>query len=77
MTELSKPIATEQRPLKPGLQTVAADDSVVAKVGNYQRTEGYADQQVQVNENGTVVPVYDFLLATSPVAEYQLRGLCA
>ena len=55
-TDLSKPIATEQRPLKPGLQTVAADDSVVAKVGNYQRTEGYADQQVQVNENGTVVP---------------------
>ena len=54
--DLSKPIATEQRPLKPGLQTVAADDSVVAKVGNYQRTEGYADQQVQVNENGTVVP---------------------
>ena len=54
--DLSKPIATEQRPLKPGLQTVAADDSVVAKAGNYQRTEGYADQQVQVNENGTVVP---------------------
>ena len=54
--DLSKPIATEQRPLKPGLQTVAADDSVVAKVGNYQRTEGYADQQVQVNEDGTVVP---------------------
>ena len=54
--DLTKPIATEQRPLKPGLQTVAADDSVVAKVGNYQRTEGYADQQVQVNENGTVVP---------------------
>ena len=54
--DLSKPIATEQRPLKPGLQTVAADDSVVAEVGNYQRTEGYADQQVQVNENGTVVP---------------------
>ena len=54
--DLSKPIATEQRPLKPGLQTVAADDSVVAKAGNYQRTEGYADQQVQVNEDGTVVP---------------------
>ncbi len=54
--DLSKPIATEQRPLKPGLQTVAADDSVVAEVGNYQRTEGYADQQVQVNEDGTVVP---------------------
>ena len=54
--DLRKPIATEQRPLKPGLQTVAADDSVVAKVGNYQRTEGYADQQVQVNEDGTVVP---------------------
>ena len=54
--DLSKPIATEQRPLKPGIQMVAADDSVVAKVGNYQRTEGYADQQVQVNENGTVVP---------------------
>ena len=54
--DLSKPIATEQRQLKPGPQTVAADDSVVAKVGNYQRTEGYADQQVQVNENGTVVP---------------------
>ena len=56
IADLSKPIATEQRPLKPGLQTVAADDSVVAKAGNYQRTEGYADQQVQVNENGTVVP---------------------
>ena len=54
--DLSKPIATEQRPLKPGVQMVAADDSVVAKVGNYQRTEGYADQQVQVNEDGTVVP---------------------
>ena len=54
--DLSKPIATEQRQLKPGPQTVAADDSVVAKAGNYQRTEGYADQQVQVNENGTVVP---------------------
>ena len=54
--DLTKPIATEQRPLKPGIQMVAADDSVVAKVGNYQRTEGYADQQVQVNENGTVVP---------------------
>ena len=54
--DLTKPIATEQRPLKPGLQTVAADDSVVAKAGNYQRTEGYADQQVQVNEDGTVVP---------------------
>ncbi len=54
--DLSKPIATEQRSLSPGPQTVAADDSVVAKVGNYQRTEGYADQQVQVNENGTVVP---------------------
>ena len=54
--DLSKPIATEQRPLKPGLQAVAADDSVVAKAGNYQRTEGYADQQVQVNEDGTVVP---------------------
>ena len=56
IADLSKPIATEQRQLKPGPQTVAADDSVVAKVGNYQRTEGYADQQVQVNENGTVVP---------------------
>ena len=56
IADLSKPIATEQRPLKPGLQTVAADDSVVAKAGNYQRTEGYADQQVQVNEDGTVVP---------------------
>ena len=54
--DLTKPIATEQRPLKPGVQMVAADDSVVAKVGNYQRTEGYADQQVQVNEDGTVVP---------------------
>ena len=54
--DLTKPIATEQRPLKPGIQMVAADDSVVAEVGNYQRTEGYADQQVQVNENGTVVP---------------------
>ena len=52
--DLSKPIATEQRPLKPGVQMVAADDSVVAKVGNYQRTEGYADQQVQVNEDGTI-----------------------
>ena len=56
IADLSKPIATEQRQLKPGPQTVAADDSVVAKVGNYQRTEGYADQQVQVNEDGTVVP---------------------
>ena len=56
VTEQNKLIATEQRPLKPGIQMVAADDSVVAKVGNYQRTEGYADQQVQVNENGTVVP---------------------
>ena len=56
IADLSKPIATEQRPLKPGPQTVAADDSVVAKAGNYQRTEGYADQQVQVNEDGTVVP---------------------
>ena len=54
--DLTKPIATEQRQLKPGVQMVAADDSVVAEVGNYQRTEGYADQQVQVNENGTVVP---------------------
>ena len=54
--DLTKPIATEQRPLKPGIQMVAADDSVVAKAGNYQRTEGYADQQVQVNEDGTVVP---------------------
>ena len=54
--DLTKPIATEQRQLKPGVQMVAADDSVVAKVGNYQRTEGYADQQVQVNEDGTVVP---------------------
>ena len=56
IADLSKPIATEQRQLKPGPQTVAADDSVVAKAGNYQRTEGYADQQVQVNEDGTVVP---------------------
>ena len=56
VTEQNKLIATEQRPLKPGIQMVAADDSVVAKVGNYQRFDGYADQQVQVNEDGTVVP---------------------
>ena len=56
VTEQNKLIATEQRPLKPGIQMVAADDSVVAKAGNYQRFDGYADQQVQVNEDGTVVP---------------------
>ena len=57
VTASNKLITSEQRQLKPGTQTVQPDDTVVARVGNYQRAEGSAvQQQVMVTEAGAVIP---------------------